>query len=201
MKVTVNLIITFIFKFDYFQSVIKLNEFFYISNLISVLRIILLIPVTYLLLTDFEGQNTLIIILVLCMYLSDLLDGFLARKLNLVSEFGKIIDPLADKISVIVISLVLLYLGKIPLWFVAIVVLRDLLIFGFGIYLNKKKDIRLMSNMPGKAAVFSIGLIILFAVINSPLTLKLNTYLYFISLALILYSSFLYFKRFRQTLS
>ena len=175
------------------------KEIFYISNLISLLRIFLLIPVSYLLLSDFTAQNTLIIILVLCMYLSDLLDGFLARKMNLVSESGKIIDPLADKISVTVIALILLYLGKIPLWFVAVVVLRDILISVFGIYLDRKKDIRLMSNTAGKIAVFSIGLIILFAVINSQLSLKINTYLYFVSLILILFSSFLYYKRFRQT--
>ncbi|MBK8549970.1 MAG: CDP-alcohol phosphatidyltransferase family protein [Ignavibacteria bacterium] len=178
----------------------KINkEIFYIANIISIVRIALLIPVCYLMLFDFESENTLIIILVLCMYFSDLLDGYLARKLNQVSEFGKIIDPLADKISVIVISLILLYLGKISLWFVLIVVLRDLLILGFGIYLDKKKDIRLMSNYPGKIAVFSIGLIILFAVINSPVSLKINEYLYFVSLALIFYSSFLYFKRFNET--
>lgn len=134
------------------------------------------------------------------MYFSDLLDGYLARKLGQVSELGKIIDPLADKISVIVISIILLYLGKIPLWFVLIVVLRDLLILGFGIYLNKKKDIRLMSNYPGKIAVFSIGIIILFAVINNAYLLRLNSYLYFVSLVLIFYSSYLYFKRFKESL-
>lgn len=133
------------------------------------------------------------------MYFSDLLDGYLARKLNQVSEFGKVIDPLADKISVIVISLILLYLGKIPLWFVLIVVLRDLFIMAFGIYLSRKKDVTLMSNFPGKIAVFSIGVIILLSIINSPVTKEINRYMYFISLALIFYSSYLYFKRFRQT--
>ena len=118
------------------------------------------------------------------MYFSDLLDGYLARKLDQVSEFGKIIDPLADKISVISISLILAYLNKIPLWFFLIVVIRDVLIFSFGIYLDKKKDIRLMSNFPGKIAVFSIGLIILFAIIDSAFLLKINSYLYFISLAI-----------------
>ncbi|MEP7147194.1 MAG: CDP-alcohol phosphatidyltransferase family protein [bacterium] len=175
------------------------KEFFYVSNLISVLRVILLIPVCYLLLNDFETQHTLIIILVLCMYFSDLLDGYLARKLNQVSELGKIIDPLADKISVVMISLILLYLKKIPLWFVLIVVIRDLAIFGFGYYLNKKKDIRLMSNLPGKLAVFSIGLIILFSIIDSAFLKQVNTYMYFISLALITYSSYLYFLRFKET--
>ncbi len=173
------------------------KEIFYVSNLISIFRIILLLPVCYLLLTGFESENTLIIILVLCMYFSDLLDGYLARKLGQVSEFGKIIDPLADKISVIVISVILLYLGKIPLWFFLIVVLRDIFILLFGIYLDRKKDIRLMSNNPGKVAVFSIGLIILFAVINNPVLNNISSYLYFISLALIIYSSYLYFKRFR----
>lgn len=161
----------------------------------------MLIPLSYYMLTDFEGKNTLIIVLVLCMYLSDLLDGFFARKLNQISELGKIIDPLADKISIIVISLILLYLGKIPLWFVLIVVARDLLIFGFGMYLSSKKNIRLMSNYPGKFAVFSIGLIILFAITGNDFLIKLNNFLYIISISLILYSSVLYFKRFRETIN
>jgi CDP-diacylglycerol--glycerol-3-phosphate 3-phosphatidyltransferase len=134
------------------------------------------------------------------MYFSDLLDGYLARKLGQVSEFGKIIDPLADKISVIFISLILVYLDKIPVWFFLTVVIRDILIFGFGVYLNRKKDIRLMSNYPGKIAVFSIGLIILFAIIDNSFLLEINSYLYFISLGLIFYSSVLYFNRFLETL-
>lgn len=135
------------------------------------------------------------------MYFSDLLDGYLARKLNQVSEFGKIIDPLADKISVVLICIVLLYLGKIPLWFVIIVILRDVLILMFGLFLSRKKNIRLMSNYPGKIAVFSIGLIILFSIMENPYLLKINEYLYFISLFLILYSSVLYFRKFKETLN
>lgn len=167
-------------------------------NLLSILRILLLIPLSYLMIFDFESKNTLIIAIVLCMYFSDLLDGYLARKMNLVSEFGKIIDPLADKISVTVIALILLYLGKIPLWFVLIIILRDVFILAFGIYLNKKKDIRLMSNYPGKIAVFFIGVVLLFSIINSPALIVINSYLFIICILLIIYSSYLYYKRFRE---
>lgn len=174
------------------------NEIYYLPNLLSVLRILLLIPLSYLMIFDFESKNTLIIAIVLCMYFSDLLDGYLARRMNLVSEFGKIIDPLADKISVTVIALILLYLGKIPLWFVLIIVLRDVFILAFGIYLNKKRDIRLMSNYPGKIAVFFIGVVLLFSIINSPALTVINSYLYIICILLIIYSSYLYYKRFRE---
>ena len=57
-----------------------------------------------------------------------------------------------------------------------------------------------MSNFPGKIAVFNIGVIILFAVINNSFLLKLNYYLYFVSLILIFYSSYLYFIRFKKSL-
>ncbi len=134
------------------------------------------------------------------MYFSDLLDGYLARKNSQVSEFGKIIDPLADKIAVVSISLALLYIGKLPLWFFLIIALRDILILGFGIYLNSNKDVRLMSNYPGKAAVFSIGLVILFTLIDSDNLTSLIYILYFVSIALILYSSFLYFKRYLEAM-
>ncbi|MBV6478035.1 MAG: CDP-diacylglycerol--glycerol-3-phosphate 3-phosphatidyltransferase [Ignavibacteria bacterium] len=149
--------------------------------------------------TDFYGKNTLIILLVLCMYISDLLDGYFARKLNQVSELGKIIDPLADKISVIVISVILLLQNRIAFWFVVVVILRDLFILAFGTYLNNKKNIRLMSNYPGKIAVFSIGLILLFAITDNSFLLKLNKYLYVISISLIIYSTVLYFRRFMET--
>jgi len=132
------------------------------------------------------------------MYLSDLLDGYLARRNSQVSEFGKIIDPLADKIAVISISLTLLYIGKLPLWFFVIIALRDILIMAFGIYLNNSKDIRLMSNFPGKAAVFSIGLVILFTLIDNPALSMLTNTLYFVSIVLILYSSYLYFRRYLE---
>ncbi|MBS1515232.1 MAG: CDP-alcohol phosphatidyltransferase family protein [Bacteroidetes bacterium] len=177
-----------------------LKELFYISNIFSIFRIILLFPLCYLLVTDNEGNRVLIIAILIGMYVTDLLDGFLARKLNQVTELGKIIDPLADKISVVTLVLILLLQSKIPLWFVLIVVLRDVLILLFGLILKGRKKITLMSNYPGKIAVFSIGVVILISTLNLSALKNFQFYLMLLSTALIFYSSFLYFKRFNQTI-
>jgi CDP-diacylglycerol--glycerol-3-phosphate 3-phosphatidyltransferase len=137
------------------------------------------------------------------MYISDLLDGYLARKLNQVSELGKIIDPLADKIAVVGIVIVLFLQGRVETWFFIVVIARDLLIVLFGLYLKSKSKIVLMSNYPGKVAVFSIGLIILLTVFNTgsfELLQKVISYLYYISVILIIYSLYLYLMRFYKSI-
>lgn len=172
------------------------SEIILLPNLISAFRLLLTVPACYLIIADFESQNTAIIAILLCMYFSDLLDGFIARKFSMVSEFGKIIDPLSDKIAVVSISLALLYAGKLPVWFFVVVAARDLIILGFGTYLNLRKDIRLMSNLPGKLAVFSIGTVILLSVIDISALNAVKNVMYFVSLALIAWSSYLYFRRY-----
>jgi cardiolipin synthase (CMP-forming) len=134
------------------------------------------------------------------MYVTDLLDGYLARKLKQVSELGKIIDPVADKLAVGVIAIMMFIKGLIPLWFIVIVVLRDVLILVFGLILKRKKKIVLMSNYPGKVAVFTIGLALTFSIFQTTELLRLvSSLLYYVSTILIIYSSFLYLKRFKQT--
>lgn len=134
------------------------------------------------------------------MYVTDLLDGYLARKLNQVSELGKIIDPLADKIAVGFIAVFMFLKGLIPVWFIIIVILRDLLILIFGLFLKKKKKLVLMSNYPGKIAAFTIGLALVFSIFkNTELLSFVSSLLYYVSTILIIYSSYLYYKRFKQT--
>jgi cardiolipin synthase (CMP-forming) len=134
------------------------------------------------------------------MYVTDLLDGYLARRLNQISELGKIIDPLADKLAVGAIAILMFINGLIPLWFILIVLVRDVLILVFGLYLKSRKKIVLMSNYPGKIAVFTIGLSLVFSMFkDAELLRNISSLLYYISTILIVYSSILYFKRFKQT--
>ncbi len=175
------------------------KEYFYISNQFSILRIVLIIPVVYFLLNQNHNNTNIISALLIAMYISDLLDGYLARKLNQVSELGKIIDPIADKAAVIAIAIVLFLQGRLETWFFLVVIGRDLLILGFGLYLKSKNKVVLMSNYPGKIAVFSIGAILLLSVFNygnNELLKKVISYSYYISVFLIIYSLYLYLRRF-----
>lgn len=169
----------------------------------SLLRVVLVIPLTFLLINQNSSNTIIIAAILIAMYITDLLDGYLARKLNQVSELGKIIDPLADKIAVVSIVIILFLQGRVETWFFIVVIARDLLILLFGLYLKSKTKIVLMSNYPGKIAVFSIGIIILLTVFNTgsyELLQKVISYLYYISVILIIYSLYLYLMRFYKSI-
>jgi CDP-diacylglycerol--glycerol-3-phosphate 3-phosphatidyltransferase len=99
-------------------------------------------------------------------YLSDLLDGFVARKTGTVSEWGKVIDPLADKIFVIVAIIALYVNSYVETWYFLLIILRDALIFFVGIWAQRKLGVVLPSNGWGKAAVLTISLTLFLSVIG-----------------------------------
>lgn len=173
-----------------------------VPNLISIFRFVL-IPFIAFFLIYYPQETALISIFLILSFLSDILDGWVARKFNMVSELGKIIDPIADKLTVIVIVTILFLYNRVPTWFFFVVILRDLLILLFGLILRKTKGITLMSNYPGKIAVLGIGLILLLTIINGKnyeLLFNIVSLLYYLVTVLILYSSLLYFLRFLETL-
>ena len=152
------------------------------SNYVSLLRLFLAVPLFFLFANVPNSPNNRFIIvgLYFLAYFTDILDGYLARKYNEITETGKIIDPLADKIFVLVSVIMLFSIGYIPEYYFIIIIVRDVFIFAGGIYISQKIGKVLPSNLLGKITVFSIGIFLIIA------TLKLNALIIFYDIFLYL---------------
>ena len=146
----------------------KAKDVFNIPNLISLFRLSLAYPMYYYLdkIQSDDIYRSVIIGLILIAFISDILDGLIARKLNIITETGKIVDPLADKVLMIIIVFKLFLLNEIPPIYFWIIIGRDLLIFSGGIFVTKKIGQVLPSNLLGKLTVLFIGFFILATVIG-----------------------------------
>lgn len=155
---------------------IKFKKIYTFSNFISFVRILLAIPIFYYIsnIADISGARYILLSLYVFVFLTDIADGYFARKFNQISELGKIIDPLADKILVILVITYLYYFEIIPAFYFWIIILRDVLIFFGGILVSKKIGKVLPSNYLGKATVLSIG----FFIIIVTLGVKSDEFLY-----------------------
>ncbi|HET6565114.1 MAG TPA: CDP-alcohol phosphatidyltransferase family protein [Xanthomonadales bacterium] len=96
-----------------------------LPNTLTLFRMLSVGPIVYFLLT---GRYRSAFLVALCAGISDLLDGFLARKFGWMTHFGGILDPLADKLMLVTLSVTLAWLGYLPIWLVGLMVFRDLLI-------------------------------------------------------------------------
>ena len=172
------------------------KEIFTISNGISFLRFLLVIPLWFLL-DNYELQSVRYITFSLCVFAAatDVLDGYLARKLNQVTEVGKIIDPLADKAAMAVIVVKLFSIGEISAFFFLLIIIRDLIIFFGGIYVSKKLGRVLPSNKLGKLTVLFIGFVVLLILIGVDRDSFYYLFIYYSSIILMFISLFAYVYR------
>jgi cardiolipin synthase len=128
------------------------------SNLLSISRLIIGLFLYILIL----HQHLIgAIILSIIAIITDYADGYLARKRNEISELGKILDPVADKVTVGLSSVALYQTYGLPLWVVIFIVGRDLLILFGSLILFEKINQITPSELPGKIAVAVISLLLL----------------------------------------
>src|SRR5271169_1900469 len=142
------------------------REFLTVSNLLSIFRALLSIPFALVMLLPDQPLRFWAVGILLVGMATDKLDGDIARSRGEETEWGKILDPLADKVCVAVMALVLLTLGVFPLWFVLLLVARDLLILAGGVYLKTARGLVLPSNAAGKWAATFIALTILIMLLD-----------------------------------
>ncbi len=135
---------------------LRLGRFWTGANVLSLCRPLLALPAAILVYTD--GPRRWILPLILIAVLTDWMDGHWARRTQTVSEWGKVLDPVCDKIAVVLIGVAMVLKQLVPLWFVSVIVLRDLLIVAGSAVLVRRIHTVQMSNWAGKTAVTAIAI-------------------------------------------
>ena len=172
-----------------------------IPNILTLIRFIL-IPFIYASVLSKHYLTGLIIFTISA--LTDVLDGYIARKYNYITDIGKLIDPLADKLTQVSLLLSLAFLKILPWWIFAIVFVKELVLVISASVLYSKKDVVVYSKWYGKLATTLFYLAIVSSLIinhfNIYMTFRIDLYLYYLAIlstvfALIMYSIKFKFKR------
>jgi len=179
------------------ENKIRINDIWLPPNLMSLLRILLTIPIGYFLAQGDERSALICLILMVVAGLTDFLDGFLARRLNQITELGLILDPLADKILAIVIIIELIVFRDFPLWLALMIFARDVVIIIAGMLIVKRKDSIPASTLTGKYYFGSIATLIISWISNFEFGQIMFLY---ITLVLYLMSSIIYARKFIKIL-
>ena len=110
------------------SKLFKSSDIFLIPNLITILRLVLIVP---LVMSYYFDCMTYLYVLLGVVILTDFLDGFLARRLNQISDLGKLLDPIADGLALFTFSVVLYFECSIVLWFCIFYFFREFLLLIF----------------------------------------------------------------------
>ena len=127
-----------------------------LPNKLTVFRVILIVPFVVLLLGGFQQwgwfttlfsgilpyTDYIAVGIFIVASLTDLLDGKIARKYNLVTDFGKFMDPLADKLLVCSAMICLIEMGRLSAWIVIVIISREFIISGFRLVASDNGDYR-----------------------------------------------------------
>lgn len=178
----------------------------HIPNILTVLRFFLIpVIVSYLM----QGNYIFAFVFLTLSGITDILDGFIARKFNFITNFGKLIDPLADKATQISVLAVLAFQDIIPLWILVIVVLKEFAMISGASFLYGK-DFVVSSRWYGKlsTALFYIAIVSSFFIRQFNNTLlnhpeysmqalpPFDQFLYYLALIATIFSLAMYFKAF-----
>ena len=138
-----------------------------LPNKLTVLRVIMVPFFVFFMLTGVGGAaNKWIALIIFCVAsLTDMLDGKIARARNLVTNFGKFMDPLADKLLVCSAMICMIPLGKLQAWFVIVIIAREFIISGFRL-VAADNDIVIAASYWGKFKTVSQMIMIILLLID-----------------------------------
>ena len=166
----------------------------HIPNILTISRFFI-IPIIVLFLI--QGNYILAFVFLTISGLTDVLDGAIARKFNYISNFGKLIDPLADKATQIAVLIVLSLKSIIPIWILIVVVLKEFAMIAGASFLYGKEFV-VSSRWYGKLAtvLFYIAIALSLVIRQFNLNFNFDIYIYYLALMATIFSLAMYFKAF-----
>ena len=184
------------------QSPAKVN-IFNLANFLSIIRVFLAIPFVFILeehsLVNNSDTAWKVFFLLFLIVLSDVLDGYVARKMNQISNLGKLLDPIADKICLVIVMVFLIFDQGLPfLLFFLLLSIRDVYIIIIGLYLIHVQNIVFQANKSGKYFMAVTTLMMASFVFRDTFNLSINVcwLLYVISLIFMVISGYEYHYRY-----
>ena len=165
-----------------------------LSNFISLLRAILVIPIIYYLLTP--NSTVILIVLIVIVILSDLLDGYIARRAHEVTHIGMWLDPLADALVIVSVTFILVLTGKLPMWYFVVFMVRYATITLTGLYLLNHTNFRHGANIPGKIATGLVAITLVLYIFAIPSLENVNIIFLWLSFAMLIISWIMYMKQY-----
>ena len=180
-----------------------------IPNALTIVRFILVPFIVYYILT---GQYITGFIVLTISGLTDILDGCIARKFNFITNFGKLVDPLADKTTQIAVLASLTFKNIVPLWILIVVVIKEILMVAGASFLYGKKLV-VSSRWYGKLAtvLFYVAIVCSLLIeycnvnpnISKPLFgfsnyIYIDDCIYYLAVLTTIFSLVMYFRQFYQ---
>ncbi len=120
-----------------------------IPNVLTIIRLLAIVPLA-ILITHWPEKRLVTVIIFAGIWLTDILDGFIARRFNMMTEFGKLFDPFVDKVFQVVTVIMLFSIGLVPLWVPLFYVLRETFMLFASTVLLTKHQVVVYSDRLGK---------------------------------------------------
>ena len=168
-----------------------------IPNILTLFRIVL---IPFIVITVMNDDYIMAIVFFVISGLTDVLDGCIARKFNFITDFGKLIDPLADKLTQIATLVSIVIKGLIPYWILIVILLKEVIMICGASFLYGKSTV-VSSRWFGKLSTVVLYIAIFLSMSIRqfnlpPIYETINFYIYCFAVATTLFSLVMYFKTF-----
>ncbi len=169
-----------------------------IANKVTMVRLVM-IPIFVIAFYFYGTSYNIAAILFMVASLTDALDGHLARSRNLITNFGKFVDPLVDKVLTMAAFIVLVEANVIPAWAVIIIISRELIITGFRT-LAADMGITIAASMWGKAKTTSQMISLVLLLLHNDVLNKFGIYVFYLAVILTVISGLDYIIKNKKVL-